>query len=117
MKKKVEFGNIALTDVGEEKDRIVSLDIGNCYRFKPEDFEINVTSEKYANNSFVQVMNADVFIDFMALPGVKKDGKMVADTTRIYMTHVQAKKMADALNIVLENTYNAGRMESYPLKK
>ncbi len=117
MKKKVEFDNLVVTDTNEEKDRIVSLDIGKCYQFKPEDFEINIQNSQYANNSFIQVMGQDIFIDFMALPGVKRNGKMVADATRVYMTPVQAKKLADALNAILENTYKAGRIETYPPKK
>jgi hypothetical protein len=117
MKKKVEFGNMEVADANHEKDRIVSLEIGKCYQFKPEDFEVNVTNANYANTSFIQVMGQDVFIDFMALPGIKRDGKMVADATRIYMTHVQAKKLVDTLGAVLENTYQAGRMEKYPPKK
>jgi hypothetical protein len=117
MKKRIEDENISVTDANQEKDRFVSLDIGKWYQFNPEDLEIDVTSVHYANNSFIQVMGQDVFIDFISLPGTKKDGKMVADATRIYMTHVQAKKMLDALNGVLETTYKAGRMEVYPPKK
>jgi hypothetical protein len=116
MKKRVEVKNMAI-DANQDKDRTVSIDVGKSYRFSPEDFEVNVTSAHYANNSFIQVMSQDVFIDFMALPGTKKDGRMVADATRIYMTHVQAKRLADTLKDVLENTYTSGRMEIYPPKK
>ena len=108
---------MVVTHANQEKDRIVSLDIGSCYQFKPEDFEINIQNTTYANNSYIQVMGQDVFIDFMALPGVKRGGKMVADATRVYMTHIQAKKLADALNAILENTQKAGRMETFPPKK
>jgi hypothetical protein len=106
-----------IADANKEKDQVLSVDLGKCYQFKPEDFEIEVTSEHYSNNSFIQVMNQDVFVDFMRIPGVKKDGKMVASATRIYMTHVQAAKLARTLQSVLQSTHEAGRMETYPPKK
>jgi hypothetical protein len=62
-------------------------------------------------------MDQDVFIDFMRIPGVKKEGKMVAGATRIYLTHVQAAKLARSLQSVLQSSYEAGRMETYPPKK
>lgn len=117
MKKKVEFGNLEVTDANEEKGQIVSIDIGKCYQFKPEDFEIDVTSVHYSNNSFIQVMGQDVFVDFLELPGVKKDGKMVANATRIFLTHVQAKKLVDTLGNILERSHKAGRMEIYEPSK
>lgn len=106
-----------IPDAGREKDQTMSVDIGRCYKFSPDDFEIEVTSEHYANNSFIQVMNQDVFIDFMRVPGVKKDGKMIASATRIFMTHVQAAKLARTLQSVLQSTHEAGRMETFPPKK
>ncbi len=118
MKMKDESDNINTADANEAKSQILNIDIGKCYQFKPEDFEIDVTTVRYSNNSFIQVMNQDVFVDFLEVPGVKKDGKMVANATRIYMTHVQAKKLVETLGNLLENTYKAGRMERYqPSKK
>jgi len=106
-----------IADAGKEKDQELSFDLGKCYQFKPDDFEIDVTSVHYSNNSFIQVMNQDIFVDFMQIPGVKKEGKMVASATRIYMTHVQAAKLARSLQSVLQSTHEAGRMETYPPKK
>ena len=117
MKTKGELDNMVIVDADKEKGRAVSIDIGKCYQFKPEDFEIDVTTVRYSNNSFIQVMNQDVFIDFLELPGVKKDGKMIANATRIYMTHIQAKKLVETLGNVLENSYKAGRMETYQSPK
>ena len=117
MKQRIEKSNSPSNNENPEKDSTVSLDIGKCYRFDPENFEINIQNTQYANSTFILVMGQDVFIDFLALPGTKKEGKMTADATRIYLTHIQAKKMADALNTILENTYKAGQMETYPPKK
>ena len=116
MKKRIGE-NLEIADANEEKDKIVSIEIGKCYQFKPDEFQIDVSSVHYANHSFIQVMTQDIFIDFLTIPGTKKDGKMVADATRIFMTHVQAKKLVESLGAVLESTYQAGRMETYSPKK
>lgn len=108
---------LSIADPNEGKGQMLSVDIGKNYQFKPEDFEIDVAAVQYANHSFIQVMGQDVFVDFMQIPGVKKDGKMVATATRIYMTHVQAAKLARTLQSVLQSSHEAGRMESYPPKK
>ena len=117
MKKKDEFDNMVITDADKEQGQILNIDIGKCYRFKPEDFEIDVTIVRYSNTSFIQVMGTDVFVDFLEIPGVKKEGKMVANATRIYMTHVQAKKLVETLGNLLEKSYKAGRMETYQSSK
>jgi len=111
-----KMDTMVIGGASEEKGQVLNVDIGKCYQFKPEDFEIDVTSVHYSNYSFMQVMGQDVFVDFMEIPGVKKDGKMVANATRIYMTHVQAAKLARTLQSVLESTHKAGRMETYPPK-
>ena len=117
MKKKGEFDNMVIADANEVQGRTMRLDIGKCYQFKQENFEIDVTTVRYSNNSFIQVMGQDVFIDFLEIPGVKKDGKMVANATRIFMTHVQAKRLAETLGNVLESSYKAGRIETYQSSK
>lgn len=117
MTKKVGVNRV-IADANDEKNKIVSIEIGKCYQFEPEDFEIDISSTHYANSTFMQVMGQDVFVDFLEIPGAKKNGKMVANATRIYMTHVQAKKLVIALGNLLENSYKEGRMETYqPFKK
>jgi len=113
MKKKSKETGIGEKDASVETGLSVDIDIGKCYTFAPEDFELDITTVRYSNSSFIQVTGQDVFVDFLELPGVKKEGKMVANATRIYMTHVQAEKLADTLRNILESTYQAGRMETF----
>jgi RNA-binding protein YlmH len=117
MKKHVGFEDAVIADANVEKGQVLNIDIGKCYQFKPEDFEIDVTAVRYSNSSFIQVMDQDVFVDFLEIPGVKKEGKMIANATRIYMTHVQAKKLVETLGNTLESSYKAGRMETYQSSK
>ena len=67
MKKKGEFDNMVIADGNEDKGQILNIDISKCYQFKPENFEVDVTTIRYANNSFIQVMGQDVFVDFVLL--------------------------------------------------
>ncbi len=117
MKKKVSEDELIIEGTIEDKGKVISLDIGKFYKFEQEDFEIDITTVRYSNNCYIQVMGQDVFVDFLELPGVKKDGKLIANATRIYMTHTQAKKLVETLGGVLENSYKAGRLETYPPSK
>jgi hypothetical protein len=114
MKKKiVNKDDLIINGDIEDKGMVVNLDIGKFYQFGQEEFEINVTDVHYSNQSFIQITGQDVFVDFLQMPGIKKEGKMIANSTRIFMTHVQAKKLAQALTNLLEKSYEAGRIENY----
>lgn len=104
MKNDDKQGKHMLDGVIDDKSYVVNIDFKKSYQFTPEEFEIEITSTHYSNNSYIQVMADDVFIDFLELPGVKKDGKMVANATRVYLTLPQAKKLADILGKVLEKS-------------
>lgn len=91
----------------------ITIDFGSLYKFKPEDMIIDINSTFYTNHAFTQVMNRDVYIDFLQIPGVKKDGLMHVNGVRIYLTHAHAKKLAKSLLGVLDNVHKGGKMESY----
>jgi len=99
-------------------DAKITIDIQSLYRFLPEDLQADISTVRYANHSFIQVTERDLYIDFLEMPGVKKEnGKVAVNGTRIYMTHVAAQKMAEALSGVLERVHRDGRMETYAPKK
>jgi len=103
------------TDKGDAK---ITIDIQSLYAFRPEDLQADISTVRYANHSFIQVTERDLYIDFLEMPGVKKEnGKVAVNGTRIYMTHVAAQKMAEALSGVLERVHRDGRMETYAPKK
>ena len=102
----------------DKADAKITIDIQSLYAFRPEDLQADISTVRYANHSFIQVTERDLYIDFLEMPGVKKEnGKVAVNGTRIYMTHVAAQKMAEALSGVLERVHRDGRMETYAPKK
>ena len=95
------------------KNQKFLLDIGRMYEFNPEDMTPDIKTSAYSNVAFITCSNRDIFIDFLELPGVKKDGKMIVPGTRVYMSHAAAQQLAIRLAEVLEGSYQRGEMESY----
>lgn len=93
--------------------KTITIDFGTLYQFKPEDMSIDITNTFYSNHAYIQVMNRDVFIDFLQIPGVKKDDVVRVNGTRIYLTHSHAKKLAKSILGVIENANKEGKLESY----
>jgi hypothetical protein len=89
------------------------VDVGKMYEFKPEDLVPDIKTSSYSNVAYLNCTNRDVFIDFLEMPGVKKDGKMMVPATRVYMSHSAAQQLAIQLAAVLEGSYQRGEMESY----
>jgi len=73
----------------------------------------DIRTSSYSNVSYITCTNRDVFIDFLEMPGMKKEGKMMVPATRIYLSHPAAQQLASQLANVLESSYQRGEMESY----
>jgi len=95
------------------KNQKFLLDIGRMYEFNPEDMTPDIKTSAYSNVAYITCSNRDIFIDFLELPGVKKDGKMMVPGTRVYMSHAAAQQLAIRLAQVLEGSFQRGEMESY----
>jgi len=95
------------SDVEEEK---ASIDIGDLYKFKREDLILNISSTHYSNLTYMQVASRETVLDFLELPGVKKDGKMVINGVRIYLSHVAAQTLVEKLGKLLETAYEDGKI-------
>jgi|LAHT01.1.fsa_nt_gb hypothetical protein len=98
----------------ESKDgKTITIDFGTLYKFNPEDMNIDITDTFYTNHAYIQVMSRDAFIDFLQIPGIKKDGVMHVNGIRIYLTHAHAKKLAKSILSVVDNAHKEGKLESY----
>lgn len=106
-------------DVTEVEREINSktIDIRDLYKFEPEDLAIDLSETYYSNLAYIQVAPRDVVIDFLGLPGAKKDGQMVVGGVRVLMSHVAAQRLVESLGSLLENEYKAGRMEMFELPR
>lgn len=91
----------------------ISVDISELYKFTPKDLVIEIVEEHYSNLAYIQVTPRDVYIDFLPMPGVKRDGKMIIKGTRVYMPHSAAQKLAEVLGQVLEISHKENKIETY----
>lgn len=108
-------------DVKEEdtakEEGAIKIDIKEIYKFDPKDITPDISVVRYSNLAYIQVTHRDVYIDFLEMPGIKKDGKILLNGTRIYMSFVAAQKLAEALQGILEQVHSRGEMEKYLSKE
>ncbi|MEM0498262.1 MAG: DUF3467 domain-containing protein [Methanothrix sp.] len=90
-----------------------TIDFRHLYQMDPENTSINITASWYSNLAYIQVTQRDVMIDFLQMPGAKKNEGNVIEATRIYMTHAAAQKMIRSLEALLERVYKDGEMEIF----
>ncbi len=90
----------------EGVDTSVVVDLRKLYAFKPEDLTVELSSTFYSNVSYMQIAPRDVIIDFLEMPGIKKDGKVIISGIRVYMSHTAALKLAESLGALLVNNLN-----------
>ncbi len=100
---------------GTNDRRPLKLDLAELYKLDPEDLSVDIISVCYSNLSYIQVAQRDVFIDFLQMPGVKRDGKMAISGTRVYLSHAAAQKLSESLNALLKEVYRSGHMEKFKL--
>jgi hypothetical protein len=87
-----------------------SIDIRDLYKFDPEDLNLNISSTHYSNLTYMQVASREVMLDFLELPGIKRDEKMAVNGVRIYMSHVAAHALVEKLGKLLEKAYLDGKI-------
>ena len=100
-------------DASGEQTETIRIDLKEIYRVDPKNILPDISAIHYSNLAYVQVSQRDVCIDFLEMPGIKRDGKFFVTGTRIYMSHTAAKKLADVLGESLEHVYIQGDMETY----
>jgi hypothetical protein len=87
-----------------------SMDIKDLYKVKLEDIILNISSTHYSNLTYMQVAPREVVLDFLELPGIKRDGKLVIDGVRVYLSHVAAEILVEKLGKLLEKAYKDGNI-------
>jgi len=89
----------------------MDIDLKEIYRFDAKDMVVDISTVRYSNMAYVQVSARDAYIDFLEMPGVKRDGKFIVSGTRVYMPHVAAKRLAEVLDGVMKKVVREGRVE------
>ncbi|MGC9436273.1 MAG: DUF3467 domain-containing protein [Methanomicrobiales archaeon] len=98
----------------ERGDGSLVVNLQEFYKYDPEDIFPDITATAYSNLAYIQVSHRDVYIDFLEMPGVKReDGKMHVTGTRIFMSHAAARRLSDALDGILDKVHREGGMEEY----
>ena len=95
----------------------LTIDLRELYKYDTKDLQVDITAVRYSNLSWIQVSPRDVSIDFLEMPGVKKDDKIAINGTRIYLSHVAAEKLSEVLGNVLKRVHNRGEIEQLSIKK
>lgn len=95
------------------EDQSIKIDLAELYKFEPKDLIPNISVVNYSNLAYIQATYRDIYIDFLEMPGIKKDGKVLVNGTRIYMSFVAAQKLSETLHGILEEIHSKGKMEIY----
>lgn len=102
----------------DQENGSMLIDVQKMYAYQPEDLTPDISYSTYSNLAYIQVTQRDVYIDFLEMPGIRReDGKMHINGTRVYMSHAAAQKLSEALNGILKKVYTEGGMESYSLSR
>jgi hypothetical protein len=92
----------------------MTIEINELYKYKKEDLCIDIGSSTYSNLAYVQASHRDISIDFLEMPGIKKeDGRMHIPGSRIYMSHAAAQKLSKAISGILDTIHSDGTMECF----
>ncbi len=94
----------------------VTIDISNLFKVDPEQIKLDVDHVHYSNIAYIQINQRDVQIDFLQLPGIPEEGGTKAKTTRIYLSHTAAKRLAETINTTLKNAVEMGGLEKLELE-
>lgn len=78
------------------------IDLGEAYRYDPKDIATDISVSRYSNLAYIQVSPRDVCIDFLEMPGIRRNGKMVVGGVRIHMSHEAARRLAEVLGGALD---------------
>lgn len=117
MENKKEDKSSQEKDVSKEQTAERTIDLGELYSYDPKTTLLNISDTRYSNLAYIQVSQRDVYIDFLEMPGQKRDGNFFVDGTRIFLSHVAAQKLAKALGELLEKVHSEGAMEKFISKE
>lgn len=101
------------TALEDRKKASVSIDLSSSYHIENTPAVMDIEQVYYSNLATVNVSHRDVFIDFLQVPGIKRDDTLHLPGVRVFMSYASAQKLAEALSKVLEKAHADGGMEQY----
>lgn len=97
-------------------DVAVSIDLKKSYEFEGKDIVPDINATRYSNLAYIQVTPRDLYIDFLEMPGVKRDGRMVVSGVRVYMSHVAGQRLSEVLGRTISQVSEKGKIEQLKRK-
>lgn len=94
-----------------DSDLSITVNLEQVYKFDSDNLELDIERTQYSNLAQIFIQPRDVFIDFLEIPGHRKDGKTIVPTTRIYLSHSGAQRLAKVLLQILSNVRKKGGIE------
>lgn len=103
-----------VAQTSDNAPKSLNVDVSKMFSHNVDNFIPDIKVSGYSNLAYIQVSQRDVYIDFMEMPGVRKDDTVMVNGIRIYMSHTAAKKLSEKLNELLDESYQKGQMEFFP---
>lgn len=95
------------------KKTTVAVDLSSSYNIESSPTVTDIERVHYSNLATVNVSHRDVFVDFLQIPGFKREDTTHLPGVRVFMSYASAQKLAEALSMVLEKVHADGGMEEY----
>ena len=102
----------------EKKDnKPITIDIAQLFKIDPEKMKLDIGHIHYSNVAYIQVNPRDVQLDFLQMPGIPSSDGTVVKTSRIYLSHSAAKRLAETILSTLKTASDSGGIEQIQLKE
>ena len=89
----------------EEKTKVVrkvrNMKILDWDNMPNNEATIEISNTYYSNEMHIRASKDDVHIDFLEMPGVIRENKMVLKGIRVYLSENKAKELASGINGLL----------------
>lgn len=95
-------------------DAVFPVDLKQLYEYVKGPAIIDVRSVHYGNLAIVSFGPRDAWIDFLQVPGLPSDQKVVIPATRVYLSHLNAVKLSEAISSTYQRTKERGGVERLP---
>lgn len=92
----------------------VQIDLREFYVYLKGPSTVEVESSHYANFAIATFGPRDAWIDFLQLPGVPVEGRNTVPATRVYLSHVNAVRLAEAILQTYKQVKASGTIEPLP---
>jgi hypothetical protein len=92
----------------------LQLDLASLYKIDPAQTVLEMVGTHHANHVMVQLLQRDIYLDFLAIPGIIRDGKHSVQAFRIQLSHQTAYQLMTALQQMMSQARSGDIIERFP---